>query len=274
VAPQAPRLIAQNISANHFQWTVGKASDGYGDIKPGYYLVRVCESGTNRCDSSNNKFNIYDTPDTTGNKPPVIHNFEAPTQLKVGVAGTWSIKASDPENGSLSYSIDWGDRDIDAPAGMMPYPKVQESLKQQSSFTHAYSYPGEYKVIVTVRDSAGANAQGSATTVVIAGEDPIIGKLKVRVLNGGIVCFAAPCEFPLAGATVQVYDLGGTAILRSGITDSDGYVTLGDLKPYLTYPVRIVRSGYATQETKVYILSGSNSLLVRLQSEVTPLPVR
>ena len=268
-----PRLIAKNISTNYYQWLVGDTVGDTTTLNPGNYLIRVCESGTSRCDSSDSQFSIY-TSDASGNKPPVIHGFEAPTKLKVGVAGTWNIKASDPENGSLSYSIDWGDKVFDASAGTMPHSLVQESLKQQSSFTHAYSYPGEYKVIVTVRDSASATAQSSATIVVVAGEDPIIGTLKVRVLNGSIVCITTPCEFPLIGATIQVYDLGGTAILRSGIVDSDGYFTARDLKPYLTYPVRIVRGGYATQETKVYVSPGSNSLTVRLQTEPTLLPIQ
>ncbi len=272
VVPQAPRLIAQNISANHFQWTVGNASDGYGAISPGYYFVRVCESGTNRCDSSNDKFNIYDTPNT-GNKPPVIHSFETPTQLKVGATGTWAVKASDPENGSLSYSIVWGDETYAAAPSGSSDAKILESYSQSSTFTHSYSSPGTYKVRLVVRDSSGAVAETSATTLVVAAEDQTIGTLKVRVLNGSIVCITTPCEFGLSGATVQVYDLSGTAILRTGTTDGDGYVTLRDLKPYLWYPVRIVRGGFVTQETKVYINSGPNSLIVRLQIEATPLPV-
>jgi hypothetical protein len=267
----SPRAIAKNVSTNSIQWLVGDAIGDTNALNPGYYFIRVCESGgALKCDSSNDKFNIYDTPDTTSNKPPVIYGFEAPTQLKVGATGTWSVKASDPENGSLSYTIEWGDRAVDAPAGMMPYP-VQESSKQQSSFTHAYSYPGEYKVIITVRDSAGATAQSSATTVVVAGEDPLIGKLKVRVLNGNIVCITTPCEFPLSGATVQVFDLSGTAILRSGVTDSEGYFMANDLKPYLSYPVRIANTYYVTQETNVTITPGSNSLVVRLQGYPVPL---
>ncbi|MDE1975418.1 MAG: hypothetical protein KGI49_02835, partial [Patescibacteria group bacterium] len=44
-----------------------------------------------------------------GNLPPVISGISSPTVLQVGQTGTWSVNASDPQNGTLSYSVDWGD---------------------------------------------------------------------------------------------------------------------------------------------------------------------
>src|SRR3990167_5624989 len=48
----------------------------------------------------------------TGNRPPTISSFSGPTTLAVNVSGTWTIQASDPENGQLTYSITWGDERI------------------------------------------------------------------------------------------------------------------------------------------------------------------
>jgi hypothetical protein len=52
------------------------------------------------------------TSDAAGNRPPVISSFTGPTTLSVNETGTWTILASDPESGPLSYSIDWGDTAI------------------------------------------------------------------------------------------------------------------------------------------------------------------
>jgi hypothetical protein len=92
------------------------------------------------------------------NFPPVINGITSPTVLKVNEAGTWTVSASDPENGSLSYSIDWGDT-ATAPritAASIPF-------VQTSTFTHSYATAGTYTVKVTVTDAAGLKAQTSST---------------------------------------------------------------------------------------------------------------
>lgn len=101
------------------------------------------------------------TPPTT-NKPPVINGLKAPTTLKVGETGTWSVKASDPENGSLNYSIKWGDE----PKYITAVSTNATPITQTSTFTHSYSTAGNYKVVITVQDNAGLTAQTSATVQV------------------------------------------------------------------------------------------------------------
>ncbi|MBI4133186.1 peptidoglycan-binding protein, partial [Candidatus Uhrbacteria bacterium] len=49
---------------------------------------------------------------TSLNQPPTINSFSGPTYLAVSENGTWRIEASDPENGTLSYSVDWGDQPV------------------------------------------------------------------------------------------------------------------------------------------------------------------
>ncbi len=107
-------------------------------------------------------FQVQGTP-TTGNKPPVISGGTYPTTLAAGQTGTWSISASDPQNGSLSYSINWGD------ATIVPAVKSQAAASvQTSTFTHAYANPGNYTIVFSVTNSAGLSAQ-SITTVTITG---------------------------------------------------------------------------------------------------------
>lgn len=68
------------------------------------------------------------TVPTIVNQPPVITGVSGPTSLKVNETGTWSVTANDPENGYLSYTIDWGDT---ASAQPMSSKKTQQQIKKQ-----------------------------------------------------------------------------------------------------------------------------------------------
>ena len=92
-----------------------------------------------------------------GNKPPVISGFSGPTTLTVGQTGTWSIKASDPENQTLSYSIRWGDDPITAAVD------GSWSPVQATTFMHAYATSGTYTVTIVVSDSGGREAKTTMT---------------------------------------------------------------------------------------------------------------
>jgi hypothetical protein len=108
----------------------------------------------------------FDT-DTSGNKPPVISGISGPTILKPHQTGTWYIKASDPENDNLTYSITWGDEapvvfgTAGADSARMP------SFAQTSTFTHAYDAAGTYKITVVVRDTMGHEQRANITVGVI-----------------------------------------------------------------------------------------------------------
>ncbi len=101
---------------------------------------------------------------SSGNRPPVISGFSGPTMLTLNEQGTWTIQASDPENGSLTYAILWGDEWF--ANDMYPRSSAASSIVQSSTFTHSYSRAGTYTVNITVRDSAGLEAKTTATVYI------------------------------------------------------------------------------------------------------------
>lgn len=95
-------------------------------------------------------------------KAPSIYGFSGPTSLKAGESGTWTVKASDPEGQTLSYSISWGD-EAEYASG------IKTSLPvfiQTTTFTHSYAKAGTYTVRVTARDSDGKEAKATITVKV------------------------------------------------------------------------------------------------------------
>ncbi len=129
-------------------------------------------------------------PVRTDSRAPIINNVDAPTVLSVNESGTWSIKATDPQNGTLRYYVEWGDAleyaavkcpdgYVCSPVGVNPSaPAVQQS----STFTHAYTEPSTYKVRFTVSNSLGLSSRSTATVKVVGSS---AGALKVVSPNGG-----------------------------------------------------------------------------------------
>ena len=88
---------------------------------------------------------------------PSISGITAPTVLRTGAEGTWTVKASDPKNGALSYAVDWGE----SSKLMSIFSKEEPVFVQTSTFTHAYANPGVYTVKFMVKNSAGLSASSS-----------------------------------------------------------------------------------------------------------------
>ena len=116
----------------------------------------------------------------SGSGAPVISSFSGPTLLSVNEIGTWKITATDPENGTLNYSILWGDEwtATDASAKMMA---PTASIQQNTSFTHSYATAGNYTVALTVKDADGKEARTTATvqvsqTACTAQYQPVCGR--------------------------------------------------------------------------------------------------
>lgn len=148
-----------------------------------------------------------------GNKPPTVSGLSGPSTLAINAAGTWTIQASDPENGNLSYSVTWGDEKMFAYT--MGAADMSRAFTQTTTFTHAYASAGTFTVTVTVKDDAGKTATATATvkvgnTVACTKEYvPVCGQPKWSCPSGMFcaMMMAAPqtysnsCELNAAGAT-------------------------------------------------------------------------
>jgi hypothetical protein len=185
IATYPPRLLAKNINlaTRSYVWYVGSTAETTGPnqgalapIYDGQYKIKICQSGTNNCDSSNAYFQI--TSASTANAP-VINGLDAPTSLTVGQSGTWTVRATDPLNRSLSYSVDWGEPSGQCPPGTQGVcaPLAYVTTQQTSSFTHSYSMAGTYTVNFTVTNAIGQTARTSSTVSVTSGSQ--VGSLKV-----------------------------------------------------------------------------------------------
>ncbi len=116
------------------------------------------------------------------NLPPVIDGGSAPTVLKVGERGTWTIKAHDPENGVLSYAVDWGEYYIKND-GTSSITATAQEVSQTSTFTHSYSRAGTYTATFTITDDHQQTAKTS-TTVKVEGEVNICSeRQKIDITN-------------------------------------------------------------------------------------------
>jgi len=233
--PNNPQLtIASGISGtSYYDWSVGKVI-GADIAKSQAYYVAVCAFsnfgqtnlyGGRVCDQSDSYFKIYGS-DQTGNRPPTVSGVDGPVTLKLGETGTWTVRASDPENGPLSYSVWWGDELLTASGGVSSA-RPETPVQQTATFTHAYTNPGAryYYPRFTVTDNVGQS--NSASLGVSVGE----GTVSTNGIDLAVTSFELNADGPRA-----TFCNSGTVAVNSfplninidGVTrtfDMDGYKT-------------------------------------------------
>ncbi|MBI2100789.1 MAG: hypothetical protein HYT47_02115 [Candidatus Vogelbacteria bacterium] len=131
-----------------------------------------------------------------GNLPPTISGVSGPTTLNVGQTVTWTVQASDPENGPLSYSVIWGDEVTVAPMAGSP---ATSAVQQTAAFTHSYARTGTYYPKFKVTDNVG-QSNSTSLSVVVGQTSPIT----VITPNGGeswVANSVQPITWRYAGAT-------------------------------------------------------------------------
>ncbi len=117
-------------------------------------------------------------PTESTNQPPTITEVTGPNTLRMFENGTWTVKASDPEQGVLTYSVSWGDSQQTA-SGYYP-----TTYTQTATFSHIYDYTGIYQLTFTVTDNKGLSAKTSISVNV--GEVPP-PSITILSPNGGEV---------------------------------------------------------------------------------------
>ena len=151
------------------------------------------------------------------NSNPDILGIKAPTVLKVGEIGTWTVRAKDPQKGSLEYTIDWGDE-----TSVSPLSKTSMLLlsTQNTTFTHAYASEGNYKITFTVTNDDGLKST-STTTVKINGEQttsaPVIKSLKggKNIILRQAATITVNAYDPENGTLEQTADWGDTTAVTT-----------------------------------------------------------
>ncbi len=118
--------------------------------------------------------------------------------------------------------------------------------------------PGNY-VVEVCQQGVLSNCDSSDNYFTITSATPSLkATLNVTALNGAIQCFRAPCEFPLNGAQVTVYD-ANKALVGNQIVGSSGVATFSNLNPG-TYTVYVGASGYTqTSGQTVGLVSGQSA---------------
>ncbi len=201
IAVRAPILIVSNanLSTGSYNWNIGATYVDYcptcgapAPISDGQYKIQICSADSSVCDESDNYFTITSagapTPSPYPNPTPipsplspVISGIDAPTTLQTGQVGTWGVHAVDPQNGTLNYTVDWGDVVYNNPYSSNTSSSGQ--FVQTTTFTHSYNSPGVYTITFTVRSSYGLSAVSKATVSVGTGN--LFQPITVVSPNGG-----------------------------------------------------------------------------------------
>ncbi len=148
-------IVASTPNDGSFSWTIPQ---GFSWTE-GRIVVSII--GQESIYGKSGVFKIY-SGNSDSNKPPVISGVSGPTVIGVGEIGTWTVKAYDPENGSLSYLVQWGDQ----LAANLSLPLMSSEMAQTATFSHTYQNPGIYTVVITVADKSGLSAKTGLTVVV------------------------------------------------------------------------------------------------------------
>ncbi len=187
VFPIVSSLPYTTSDIGNYNWQVGKvlgpADAADVTLPDGLYTIEICYVDTwgrtpASCDASDSYFKIV--PENIIGNPPVISGVSGPTTRDVGQTGTWTVNASDPENGTLNYSVTWGDEPMIASGSVASPSSV--AVQQTATFTHTYARVGTYHPTFTVTDNSGQSARTSLSVRVGQNQLPFI---TVTSPNGG-----------------------------------------------------------------------------------------
>lgn len=156
------------------------------------------------------------------NAPPRVSRIDGPTTLGVRQSGLWSVLADDPENGSLAYSVTWGDEDpsslLSILAGNSPV-----SFSASSRFTHYFTRVGQFAPTFSVRDGAGNITSSTLSISVLASSTTLsaIGGTPTTTQSTPTPnsCLYAGAYYP-EGTETEGYSAGDLCVASGGICET------------------------------------------------------
>jgi PKD domain-containing protein len=123
---------------------------------------------------------------STVTQAPVITAVQGPLTITAGTSGTWVVQASSPSNGSLSYSMIWGDEGPSV-SGILDLSGGGLNYSSSNSLTHIYLNSGAYTMIAYVKDSAG-NTNKATLTVQVSSPQAVSATAPATTATTGASC--------------------------------------------------------------------------------------
>ena len=119
-----------------------------------------------------------------------ITDIDGPTALAPGTEGTWTVDTKTASDGTLHYSVKWGD---EGASPLMALLRAPERTQTSATFTHTYDADGTYRPVFTVSDDNGHSVSMSGPAVTVSDEtaahvdgiDPASGAIGTEVTLTG-----------------------------------------------------------------------------------------
>ncbi|MEA2715499.1 MAG: hypothetical protein QOG91_527 [Candidatus Parcubacteria bacterium] len=220
IAVREPALIAEHVSlsSRSYSWLVGTIVENGAvsgaNVFDGQYKIQICPEASSVCDTSDAYFIISSNTEPVNPSAPVISGLDSPTRLTVNKNGNWTVHATDPQNGTLFYAVDWGDSSVGVPLGYSGMTSAPQFV-QTTTFNHTYQNVGTYDIAFTVKNGAGQITQTKTSVQVV----PAISDatpLAVISPNGGefwqrgtqnIIRWSSPAYFRQTLADISLFSL-------------------------------------------------------------------
>jgi hypothetical protein len=141
----------------------------------GNYTVSIKVRDDKNQETQNTTLITLSDINNPSNLPPVIRTFYGPTTVRPYAAGTWQIRASDPEGKKLTYDINWGEG-VATTTGSLP---SNGSL----SITHKYKKVGQYRINLVITDADRGLASKSLVVNVTSSGQAAAGSASPGILE-------------------------------------------------------------------------------------------
>jgi|GEM_PF-1183960 len=229
-------------------------------VTPGSYEVAVVNGR-----GTSNTLSFTVTSSTTN--PPTISGVSGPQTLSVNQQGTWTVTASNPSGGNLSYGVVWGDEAI---AGSGNSNTAIQTSQQTATFTHVYYQNGTYTPRFTVTNTSGQSATASLSVNVgnTTVQPPTLSSLSPSVGVTGTQITITGTGFTSTGNKVN---FGQLVNVNGPYNSSDGKTITFVVPGFSSINGNVIQPGnYAVSVTNANGASNALNFAVTSGTNVTP----